>query len=157
MTSQEKNYGMGFEQRHKLRTQSRQEKQTLWVRGEDGEMVECEVLSTKDRESIFAKNAPILPLPIAIICGILNFVPGLGTLLGAFLSPCCAKTNLEGGSKFKTFYMGLLTGLLQVLLSVIIVGILWSISYGVMLLRKSLEAKRQEKATSSTTTAATPP
>ena len=115
----------------------------MWVKGEDGQMVECEVLSTKDRESIFAKNAPVLPLPFAIICGILNFVPGkhfnfdlrvtnfnnqigLGTLLGAFLSPCCAKTNLEG-SKFKTFYMGLLTGLLQLLLSVIIVGILWSI------------------------------
>ena len=48
----------------------------MWVKGDDGEMVECEVVSTKDHESIFTKNAPILPLPLAIICGILNFVPG---------------------------------------------------------------------------------
>ena len=52
------------------------QKQTMWVKGEDGQMVECEVVATKDHESVFTKNAPILPLPIAVICGILNFVPG---------------------------------------------------------------------------------
>jgi len=111
-------------------------------------MVECEVVATKDHESVLNKNAPILPVPIAVICGILNFAPGLGTLIAAFLSPCCSSKANEEGSKFKTFYITLFTGLLQLLLSVVIVGILWSISYGVMLLRKSLEARRQdEKAT----------
>ena len=48
----------------------------MWVKGEDGQMVECEVVATKDHESVFTKNAPILPLPFAVLCGILNFVPG---------------------------------------------------------------------------------
>ena len=46
------------------------------VKGEDGEMVECEIISTRDHESIFHRNAPILPLPMAVICCILNFLPG---------------------------------------------------------------------------------
>merc|ERR1719315_617927 len=102
-------------------------------------MVECEIISTKDHESFFVKNAPVLPLPFAIICCILNFVPGLGTWLGAFMSLCCGIPKKEG-SKSQTFFVTLLTGLLQLLLTVLIVGILWSISYGVMLIRKSLEA-----------------
>ena len=46
------------------------------VKGEDGQMVECEIISTKDKESVFDKNAPVLPLFLAIICCILNIVPG---------------------------------------------------------------------------------
>ena len=48
----------------------------MLVQGPDGEMVECEVISTKDHESFWTKNAPVLPLPFAIICCILNIVPG---------------------------------------------------------------------------------
>ena len=48
----------------------------MLVQGPDGEMVECEIVSSKDHESLFVKNAPVLPLPFAIICCVLNIVPG---------------------------------------------------------------------------------
>ena len=49
----------------------------MMVKGDDGEMVECEIVSTRDHESVCSKHAPVLPLPIAIICCILNIVPGM--------------------------------------------------------------------------------
>ena len=100
MSSQEKNLGVGFEKRHKTRNQSRDEvslssgfainhdqscliflvqltdKQTMMVKGPDGEMIECEIVATRDHESYFTKNAPILPLPLAILCCLLNIIPG---------------------------------------------------------------------------------
>ena len=94
------------------------------VRGDNGEMVECEIIETRDHENLFAKNAPVLPLPLAIFCCILNFVPGLGTWIGGFLSPC-ALPNKEG-SLLKTFSVSLLTGFLQLLLTPLIFGIIWS-------------------------------
>ena len=51
-------------------------KETMLVKNAEGEMVECEVVGTRDHESIFAKNLPILPLPFAIICCTLNLIPG---------------------------------------------------------------------------------
>ncbi len=48
----------------------------MMVRNADGEMVECEIVATREHESVFAKNLPILPLPAAIFCAILNFFPG---------------------------------------------------------------------------------
>jgi len=156
MSAPEKNLGFGFEKRHKLRAKSRDElnktepickqeelnKETMMVKGPDGEMVECEIVSTRDHESMFNKHAPILPLPLAIICCILNIVPGLGTWTGGFMAPC-SLPNKEG-SKCKTFLVALLTGFLQLLLTPVIAGILWSISYGVMLVRKSQDAKSEK-------------
>ena len=46
------------------------------VKGEDGQMVECEIVSTRDHESVFDKNAPVLPVFLSVICAILNIVPG---------------------------------------------------------------------------------
>ena len=48
----------------------------MLVKGEDGKMVECEIISTRDHESVFNKNAPILPLVFSVLCCILNIVPG---------------------------------------------------------------------------------
>ena len=97
----------------------------MMVKGDDGEMVECEIVSTRDHESVCSKHAPVLPLPVAIICCILNIVPGLGTLTGGLMSPCSKPR--KDGSFLKTFSMSLLTGFLQILLTPLIAGILWSI------------------------------
>ena len=48
----------------------------MMVKGPDGKMIECEIVATREHESIFMKNAPTLPLPLAIICCILNIIPG---------------------------------------------------------------------------------
>ena len=50
----------------------------MMIKGPDGQMVECEIVSTRDKESTFSQNAPVLPLPLAIFCCVFNFVPGLG-------------------------------------------------------------------------------
>ena len=131
------------------------------VKGEDGQMVECEIVSTRDHESVFDKNAPVLPVFLSVICAILNIVPGryymhliskqgqnhlllsfkllsfstfsgLGTWFSALMSLCCSKSNPDG-SKMKTFSTTMLTGLLQLILSPFIVGIIWSLRYKLFL------------------------
>lgn len=146
MVKKEKNYGMNFEARHENRSNSREgiKKETMMVKGEDGQMVECEIVSTRDHESVFDKNAPVLPVFLSVICAILNIVPGLGTWFSALMSLCCSKSNPDG-SKMKTFSTTMLTGLLQLILSPFIVGIIWSLSFGVNLIKKSMDAKYENK------------
>ena len=48
----------------------------MMVKGPDGQMVECEIVATRDHESVFMKNAPVLPLPFAILACFLNIIPG---------------------------------------------------------------------------------
>ena len=54
------------------------------VKGEDGQMVECEIVSTRDHESVFDKNAPVLPVFLSVICAILNIVPGMYSIVCIF-------------------------------------------------------------------------
>ena len=61
--------------------------------------------------------------PLAILCLILNCIPftsGVGTIVSAFL-----------GARFNT--VALIFGLLQLLLAVILVGWIWSIVHGLLL------------------------
>lgn len=57
---------------------------------------------------------------------------GLGTWFSALMSLCCSKSNPDG-SKMKTFSTTMLTGLLQLILSPFIVGIIWSLRYKLFL------------------------
>ena len=52
-------------------------RQTMMIRGDDGEMIECEVLSTVEKESSFQKSAPIMNPSLAGLFGFLNLVPGI--------------------------------------------------------------------------------
>ena len=45
-------------------------------RGDDGELREYEVVSTRERESVFQRVCPVLPVPVAVICCLINIVPG---------------------------------------------------------------------------------
>lgn len=47
----------------------------MW-RGEDGELREVEIVETHEHESVFQKACPVLPVWLAIICAVLNLVPG---------------------------------------------------------------------------------
>jgi len=143
------NQGIGYEKRHKARNRSRDElnedKQTMMVKGPDGKMIECEIVATREHESIFMKNAPTLPLPLAIICCILNIIPGLGTFTGAFMSLCCTfQTSDDPPPKSSVFGISLMTACFQLILAPLVIGILWSIDYGVKLVRKSREAKYRQ-------------
>ncbi|XP_023348784.1 uncharacterized protein LOC111717517 [Eurytemora carolleeae] len=115
---------------------------TMMVKGEDGQMVECEIISSKEKESVFQKSIPIFSTTVAGIFGFLNLVPGLGTFLAALTLICGGKTsysnNLEG------LLVGLGTAFLQFLSAFLVVGWVWSIMHGVFMVRKANEAKEQE-------------
>ena len=49
---------------------------TLLIKDEDGNYVECQVLGYKMKESVFQKSAPILSINSARFLFFLNFIPG---------------------------------------------------------------------------------
>ena len=51
-------------------------RQTMLVKGDDGILIEMEVLSTTEKESSFQKSAPIMNPALASLFGFLNLVPG---------------------------------------------------------------------------------
>ena len=48
----------------------------MLYRGDDGEMREYQIIETHERESVFQKACPVLPVGIAILCAVLNLCPG---------------------------------------------------------------------------------
>ena len=50
---------------------------TMLYRGDDGEMREYQIIETHEHESVFQKACPVLPVPLALICAILNLFPGM--------------------------------------------------------------------------------
>lgn len=96
-------------------------------RGSDGEVRQHEVLEVRDRESTFDKACPVLPLPLAVFCFVLNIVPGAGTLAAAFLNLCFGLKKFD--SACSMFVIEILTAFLQVLTAPLIIGIIWSIRY----------------------------
>ena len=49
---------------------------TIRCRGEDGEIREMEIVSAHERESVFQKTCPVLPVTFALVCAVLNLLPG---------------------------------------------------------------------------------
>ena len=49
---------------------------TMMYRGDDGEMREYQIIETHEHESVFQKACPVLPIGVALLCAILNLVPG---------------------------------------------------------------------------------
>ncbi|XP_060585097.1 protein SPEC3-like [Ruditapes philippinarum] len=85
---------------------------------------------------------PAMPMPLAILCCVLNFlVPGLGTIL-AGLSVCCCSRNedMSAGSQIGSCCISFGIGLLQLLLTVLLlIGWIWSCVWGVFFLGMSAE------------------
>ena len=75
-------------------------------------------------------EVPFVSLPVAIVCMLLNILlPGLGTCITACLSK-------ETTSKTQLFI-----GLLQFLTSVVLIGWVWAIMWGVLIVRRSLRGE----------------
>ena len=49
---------------------------TMMYRGDDGEMREYQIIETHEHESVFQKECPVLPIGVALLCAVLNLVPG---------------------------------------------------------------------------------
>ena len=48
----------------------------MLIKGDDGEMIECEVISTTEKESSFQKAVPVMNPSLASLFCFLNLVPG---------------------------------------------------------------------------------
>lgn len=85
---------------------------------------------------------PAMPMPLAVICCILNFlVPGLGTMIAGFAACCCSRNEDMGCSwKCGSCMISLLVGLLQLLFTVLLfLGWIWSCIWGVSFIGMSKE------------------
>ena len=118
-------------------------RQTMLIKGEDGEMIECEVISTTEKESSFQKSAPIINPTLAGLFCFLNLIPGfkkfnqfllkailfvclgLGTFLAAHTLLCGKKCSYT--SPIKGYFVGLLAAFLQLISSALIIGWFWSL------------------------------
>ena len=118
-------------------------RQTMLIKGEDGEMIECEVISTTEKESSFQKSAPIINPTLAGLFCFLNLIPGFkkinkfllkailfvclgfGTFLAAHTLLCGKKCSYT--SPIKGYFVGLLAAFLQLISSALIIGWFWSL------------------------------
>ncbi|XP_052782133.1 TM2 domain-containing protein DDB_G0277895-like [Mya arenaria] len=85
---------------------------------------------------------PAMPMPIAVICCILNFlVPGFGTMLAGFSVCCCSRNeDMDCCSKFGSCMMSVGIGLLQLITTaLLLLGWIWSCFWGVFFLGMSSE------------------
>uniref|UniRef100_T1JGT2 Protein SPEC3 n=1 Tax=Strigamia maritima TaxID=126957 RepID=T1JGT2_STRMM len=102
-----------------------------------------EIIGVRDRHGQFRKAVPTMPLPLAIVCCVLNvFLPGTGTLVSAFAVWCHYATEYE--NKSRAFANNVLAAFLQVLTLVIIVGYIWSILWGVTFVTLSISKRKQD-------------
>ncbi|XP_071084060.1 calcium-binding protein P-like [Haliotis cracherodii] len=85
---------------------------------------------------------PAMPMPLAVVCCVLNFlVPGLGTVVAGTSSFCCARNeDMDGSSRCGSCCIGLGIGFLQLLTTVTcLIGWVWSCVWGVFMIAMSAE------------------
>lgn len=101
-------------------------------------------VTVREKHGSFRAAVPCMPLPIAVVCCILNIIaPGLGTLLSAFTVFCCGYT--ESATPCRAFGWNILGGLLQAVTFVFIVGWIWSISWGMTFVTLASEYRHEKR------------
>ncbi|XP_063841490.1 protein stum homolog [Scylla paramamosain] len=101
-------------------------------------------MGSKDRHGIFRQAVPVLPMPLAVLCLILSFVPGLGTFVAGLLV-LCGGFATEYPSRMQGACWNLLAALLMVVLAPILVGLIWSVQRGVIILQESMKQNIEER------------
>ncbi|XP_042870274.1 protein stum homolog [Penaeus japonicus] len=136
--------GIGIEKRRRSSAASyRIENNKVLIENEDGEVQEFEILASKEKHGTLRKAVPTLPVSLAICCLVLNMVPGLGTLVSGLAVLCGYPT--EHSSKGAGVFYNLLVALLQLILAPIIVGWIWSIQRGIILVQESMNQKIEQR------------
>ena len=72
---------------------------TILMKDSDGNLVECEIVSSRLKESMFQKSVPFLPPVIAGLLFFFNLCPGLGTFIGTLTVAFGAKTSFDQKNK----------------------------------------------------------
>ncbi|XP_061179040.1 uncharacterized protein LOC133187637 [Saccostrea echinata] len=91
---------------------------------------------------------PILPLELAVVCCVTNFVlPGVGTMIAGFSVLCCAKTDdITPKQKYSSAIVVVAIGFLQlIMVSCFLIGWIWSGIWGVSLIGNSAEYYKESE------------
>nr|XP_022301328.1 uncharacterized protein LOC111109485 [Crassostrea virginica] len=101
-----------------------------------------DILDDDDDSDDDAILLPILPLELAVVCCMTNFLlPGVGTMISGFSVLCCAKTDdITSKQKYSSCLVVVAIGLLQLLMvSCFLIGWIWSGIWGVSLIGNSAD------------------
>ncbi|CAD5215437.1 unnamed protein product [Bursaphelenchus xylophilus] len=91
----------------------------------------------KRSHGLFRQAVPCLPYPLAIVCCVLNVIlPGFGTIISGCMVCCCGSFECPN-PRCIVFCSNFYCGLLQLLLSPLIIGYIWSIIWGILFLQLS--------------------
>lgn len=85
---------------------------------------------------------PAMPMWLAIICCILNFlIPGLGTIVAGFSTFCCARNeDMTAASRVGSCCISFFIGFLQLItIALLLFGWIWSCVWGVFFIGMSAE------------------
>ncbi|XP_056001016.1 uncharacterized protein LOC130048385 [Ostrea edulis] len=85
---------------------------------------------------------PILPLELAVVCCVMNFIlPGVGTMISGISVLCCAKTDdITRKQKYSSCIVVVAIGVLQlIMVSCFLIGWIWSGIWGVSLIGNSAD------------------
>ncbi|XP_074655906.1 protein stum homolog isoform X2 [Tubulanus polymorphus] len=103
-----------------------------------------EIVTVEEKHGALHNAIPCMPLPLAVVCCILNIgIPGLGTIISSFSVFCCGSSRIQ--SKWRAFGLNLLAGFLQMITFCVIVGWIWSILWGRTFIELSLMEKMKRE------------
>ncbi|XP_030854573.1 protein SPEC3-like [Strongylocentrotus purpuratus] len=95
---------------------------------------------------------PSMHIAMAVTCLILNiFLPGIGTIVAGFAVFCCANPGQSDGGKVGTFCLNFWVGILQLFLTLFLVGWIWAIIWGTVMIAMSADYHNPGTLTTMTT------
>jgi len=102
-----------------------------------------EIISSREKHGYFRQAVPKMPLVVAVALCVVNFVlPGIGTLISGFTVWCGCKSECE--SPKEACAKNVLAAFLQIVTTVILVGWIWSIFWGVQFINEASKKEETE-------------
>ncbi|ELT93042.1 hypothetical protein CAPTEDRAFT_105621 [Capitella teleta] len=96
------------------------------------------IVKIEEKHGPLHRAIPVMPLPLAIVCCLLNlFLPGVGTLISSFSVFCCGSTRMA--KRGHAFGLNMASALLQMVTFFVIVGWIWSILWGMTFVQLTRE------------------
>ncbi|KAL8614865.1 hypothetical protein ACOMHN_059204 [Nucella lapillus] len=100
-------------------------------------------------DSMIRAAIPALPVPMAVICLMLNILlPGSGTMVSGLAMPCCGKSRLssKGEGAAVTVCVNLCVGAAQLgTVTFFLVGWFWAMAWGVKMIILAVERREEQR------------
>lgn len=93
--------------------------------------------ANSSRHGWLRRSVPSMPMPVAVVCFLLNcLVPGIGTLIASFATLFGCTTGYGKEGKCQAFFLGLAITITQVTTAIFVVGWVWSVMWGVNFIKR---------------------